>query len=120
MLRKFRVNINGKEYMVEMEELTDKPSNSQPETIQKSAPLPPPSKPIAKANEEAITAPMPGNILAIKVSVGETVVENQVVAILEAMKMENEIVAPRGGTITAIPTSKGNAIDVGEAIVYLT
>lgn len=123
MLRKFRVNINGKEYMVEMEELTELPSNSQPEENQKVAPLsnpqPPPSKPTFKANEEAITAPMPGNILAIRVSVGETVVENQVVAVLEAMKMENEIVAPRGGTITAIATSKGNAIDVGEAIVYL-
>ena len=67
-----------------------------------------------------MTAPLPGNILAIRVSVGEIVVENQVVAVLEAMKMENEIVAPRGGTITAIATSKGNTIDVGEAIVYLT
>lgn len=128
MLRKFRVNINGKEYMVEMEELTETSSHHQTESITNAAPLPkmnptppspPPSKPVAISNEEVITAPMPGNILDIRVSVGETVVENQVVAVLEAMKMENEIVAPRGGTITAISATKGGAIDVGEAIVHL-
>lgn len=128
MLRKFRVNINDKEYMVEMEELTETPSTTQHEPIAKVAPLPkadpkpltPPVEPVAQGNGEAITAPMPGNILDIRVSVGESVVENQVVAVLEAMKMENEIVAPRSGTITAISTTKGSTINVGEAIVYLT
>ena len=128
MLRKFRVNINDKEYMVEMEELTETPSTPQHESTAKVAPLPkadptppaPPIKPMTQGNGEAITAPMPGNILDIRVSVGDPVVENQVVAVLEAMKMENEIVAPRSGTITAISTTKGSTINVGEAIVYLT
>ena len=61
-------------------------------------------------------SPMPGNILDIRVKVGEQVKENQVIVILEAMKMENEIVAPKDGVITALYVTKGSPIDVGAPI----
>lgn len=133
MLRKFRVNINGKEYMVEMEELTPAASQTQ-QVVQATQPVaapepqaapvaePTPQAPAAPVTGEGeeIVSPMPGNILDIKVKVGDVVEENQVVAILEAMKMENEIVAPRAGTITAISATKGSPIDVGQPIVFIS
>lgn len=131
MLRKFRIKINEKEYMVEMEELGvgTGTSASAPAAapIQAAAPVqaPAPAKaptsaPVPVRGEgDPVTAPMPGTILDIKVSVGDVVKENQVLAVLEAMKMENEIVAPRAGTITAIPAMKGAPIDVGKTIVVI-
>lgn len=132
MLRKFRINVNGKEYMVEMEELTPGASQLQNQVVEaptaapapQAAPTPAPAAPAPQAapttgEGEAITSPMPGNILDIKVKVGDVVEENQVVAILEAMKMENEIVAPKAGTITAVSATKGSPIDVGQPIVYI-
>lgn len=131
MLRKFRIKINEKEYMVEMEELGIETgtSASAPAAapIQAAAPVQAPapataptSAPVPVRGEgDPVTAPMPGTILDIKVSVGDVVKENQVLAVLEAMKMENEIVAPRAGTITAIPAMKGAPIDVGKTIVVI-
>lgn len=135
MLRKFRVKINEKEYMVEMEELggtgqvhaqpvestfpvqtpAPAPAAAPAPAPQAAAPAPAP----ATGEGEPVIAPMPGNILDIRVKVGDTVAENQVVAVLEAMKMENEIVAPKAGTITAINATKGSAIDVGQPIVFI-
>lgn len=132
MLRKFRIKINEKEYMVEMEELgveTGTPASAPaaaPVQVAASvqappAPAPAPtSAPVPVHGEgDPVTAPMPGTILDIKVSVGDVVKENQVLAVLEAMKMENEIVAPRAGTITAIPAMKGAPIDVGKTILVI-
>jgi biotin carboxyl carrier protein len=133
MLRKFRIKINEKEYMVEMEELGTAPGAgpiSAPAVHQQvSAPAAPvaPVAPIAKApvdvpvSGEGLTleAPMPGNILDVKVKVGDKVVENQALVVLEAMKMENEIVAPKSGTITAVYVTKGSPIDVGAPIVTI-
>ncbi len=84
-----------------------------PATAPTSAPV------LVRGEGDPVTAPMPGTILDIKVSVGDVVKENQVLAVLEAMKMENEIVAPRAGTITAIPAMKGAPIDVGKTIVVI-
>ena len=136
MLRKFRIKINEKEYMVEMEELTPGASQMQSQPVESMVPnpTPPPAAaqptpaptpeptPVAQpatGEGEPIESPMPGNILDIRVSVGDTVSENQVVAVLEAMKMENEIVAPRAGTITAVTATKGSPIDVGQPIVFI-
>ncbi|CZQ82491.1 biotin/lipoyl attachment [Trichococcus palustris] len=127
MLRKFRIKINEKEYMVEMEELgveRGTPASAPlagPVQAAASVQAPvPTSAPVPVRGEgDPVTAPMPGTILDIKVSVGDVVKENQVLAVLEAMKMENEIVAPRAGTITAIPAMKGAPIDVGKTIVVI-
>jgi biotin carboxyl carrier protein len=129
MLRKFRIKINEKEYIVEMEELGVQPG---PGPIKAPAPvtaptpvaaptLTPAPAPSVPENAEGITmeAPMPGTILDLKVKVGDVVDENQVLLILEAMKMENEIVAPKSGTITGIYVTKGAAIDVSTPMITI-
>jgi biotin carboxyl carrier protein len=134
MLRKFRIKINEKEYVVEMEELGTvagpgpiaAPSApvAAPVAAPAAAPVAP-AAPVAAApvlpTGEGLTmdAPMPGNILDVQVKVGDVVSENQVLVILEAMKMENEIVAPKSGTVTAVYVTKGSAIDVGAPIVTI-
>lgn len=132
MLRKFRIKINEKEYMVEMEEfgapaVAAAPAQAVPVQAA-AAPVAAPAAaaaPVAPApvvgsgEGDPITAPMPGKILDINVNVGDVVTENQVLAVLEAMKLENEIVAPRAGTITAVIATKGAQIDVGQTIVVI-
>jgi biotin carboxyl carrier protein len=125
MLRKFRIKINEKEYMVEMEEfgapaVAAVPVQAAPVAAPIAAPTAPAPAPVVGSGEgDPITAPMPGKILDIKVNVGDVVTENQVLAVLEAMKLENEIVAPRAGTITAVIATKGAPIDVGQTIVII-
>ncbi|MDB6353418.1 acetyl-CoA carboxylase biotin carboxyl carrier protein subunit [Trichococcus sp. K1Tr] len=130
MLRKFRIKINEKEYMVEMEEFgapavaaaaaQAAPVQAAPVAAPVAAAAPVAPAPVVGSGEgEPITAPMPGKILDIKVNVGDVVTENQVLAVLEAMKLENEIVAPRAGTITAVVATKGAPIDVGQTIVII-
>ena len=130
MLRKFRIKINEKEYMVEMEEfgapaVAAAPTQAAPVQAAPApvaAPVAAPAAPapvVGSGEGDPITAPMPGKILDIKVNVGDVVAENQVLAVLEAMKLENEIVAPRAGTITAVIATKGAPIDVGQTIVII-
>lgn len=131
MLRKFRIKINEKEYMVEMEELGVAPG-AGPISAPAAAPVAPVSAaapaqaapvaaPAVVPTGEGLTmdSPMPGNILDVRVKVGDQVKENQVIVILEAMKMENEIVAPQDGVITALYVTKGSPIDVGAPIVTI-
>ncbi|MBQ9857981.1 MAG: biotin/lipoyl-binding protein, partial [Oscillospiraceae bacterium] len=68
---------------------------------------------------EEIQAPMPGNILDVKVSNGQSVTKGQVLVILEAMKMENEIMAPHDGTITSVCVNKGDVVNPGQVLVTL-
>lgn len=130
MLRKFRIKINEKEYLVEMEEFGAPavaaapaqavPVQAAPVAAPVAAAAPVAPAPIVGSGEgDPITAPMPGKILDIKVNIGDVVTENQVLAVLEAMKLENEIVAPRAGTITAVIATKGAPIDVGQTIVII-
>ena len=71
------------------------------------------------AGQTAVTAPMPGNILDIKVNVGDTVNADDVVIILEAMKMENEIFAPASGKVIAINTTKGASVNSGDCLLVI-
>lgn len=125
MLRKFRIKINEKEYMVEMEEFGAPAVAAAPAQVAApvaapvAAAAPAPTPVVGSGEGDPITAPMPGKILDIKVNVGDVVTENQVLAVLEAMKLENEIVAPRAGTITAVVATKGAPIDVGQTIVII-
>lgn len=125
MLRKFRIKINEKEYMVEMEEFGAPAVAAAPAQVAApvaapvAAAAPAPTPVVGSGEGDPITAPMPGKILDIKVNVGDVVTENQVLAVLEAMKLENEIVAPRAGTITAVIATKGAPIDVGQTIVIV-
>ena len=132
MLRKFKISIDCKEYLVEMEEIGGKSvaTNSVvsiiPETIQSTETIPQQQPTVSQQqatpvvdDNEAMTAPMPGTILRILVGPGETVAENQPLMILEAMKMENEVVANRSGVIGAIHVTQGQMVNPGDALVTI-
>ncbi|WP_307738769.1 biotin/lipoyl-containing protein [uncultured Parolsenella sp.] len=125
MLRKFKIKIDGTEYLVEMEELTEPgaaPVASAPAPAPAPAPVPaapapaPAAAPAAPAGADAQCAPMPGKILEIKHGVGESVAANDTVLVLEAMKMENAIVAERGGTVTAVHVTVGQMVNPGDPL----
>ena len=104
-MKKYKVNVNGTAYEVEIEEMTGAPA---------AAPVAAPAAaPVASGAGESITSPMPGNILAVNVAAGDRVKKGQVLMILEAMKMENEIMAPRDGKVTAVAVTKGAAVESG-------
>ena len=129
MLRKFNISIDGKEYYVEMDEIgavapvapvAVAAPVAAPVAAAPAAPAPAPAAPSAPAGDDAQLAPMPGKILDIKVNVGDAVAENQVVIILEAMKLENEIVAVKAGTVAAIHVQAGNMVNAGDALITIS
>lgn len=129
MLRKFKIKLDGTEYLVEMEEIG---GVAQPTVVSqptKEVPQPTEDPKLEAAIEarpaevtaegEVLTAPMPGTILRILVEVGETVQENQPLLILEAMKMENEIVAKSAGVIAGINVNQGAVVNPGDPLVVI-
>ena len=127
MLRKFKIKVDGQEYQVEMEEIG---------AVAPAAPVAPVAAPAAPAVEaapaapaapvaatpagaDAMPSPMPGNILRVLVNVGDTVTENQPLMILEAMKMENEIVAAKAGVVAGIHVKEGQVVNPGDALITI-
>ena len=104
-MKKYKVNVNGTVYEVEIEEISGAAAAAP------AAPAAP-----AAAGGEVVAAPMPGNILAVNVKAGDTVKKGQVLVVLEAMKMENEIVCPRDGTVVSVSVTKGASVVTGEAL----
>ena len=115
-MKKYRVNVNGTVYEVELEEITGAAA-AAPVAAAPAAPAAPVAA--APAGGEKVSAPMPGNILAVNVATGDTVKRGQVLMILEAMKMENEIMAPCDGTIASVHTSKGSAVESGALLCVI-
>ena len=109
-MKKYRVNVNGTVYEVELEEITGSAPAAAP-TVP-AAPAAAAAR-TAAAGGERICAPMPGNILSVNVAAGDAVKKGQVLMILEAMKMENEIMAPCDGTVTSVSVTKGAAVESG-------
>ena len=107
-MKKYRVNVNGTVFEVEIEEMTGAPAAPAV-----AAAAPAPAAPAAPAGGEKITAPMPGTILAVNVKSGSAVKKGDVLMILEAMKMENEIMAPCDGAVTSVSVTKGAAVESG-------
>ena len=117
---KYKVTLNGKTYEVEVEAgkamLVDEYEAYAPAPAAPVAAAPVAAAPVAG---EAVTAPMPGNILKVAVSAGQSVKEGDLLVVLEAMKMENEIFAPKAGTVAQVLVSKGSTVDTGATMVVL-
>jgi biotin carboxyl carrier protein len=115
------VNVNGADYQVELE---NAPAAAPAAPVQAAAPAaaapaaPAPAAPAAGAGEK-VNSPLPGVIVEVSVKEGQAVKAGQKVAVLEAMKMENEIPAPKDGTITAIHVNKGDSILEGAPVVTI-
>ena len=121
-MRKFIVNVNGNSYEVEVEEVggaVSAPAAAPKATPQAAPKAAAPKAAAAPAGGTAVKAPMPGNVLDIKVSNGQAVKEGDVVVILEAMKMENEIYAPCDGTVTVV-AAKGSTVNTGDVLVSIS
>ena len=116
-MKKYMIKLNGKVYEVEMEEVTGEVSATISENVK---PVQTNNAPAAQVSGgEIVKAPMPGNILGISVNAGDQVKKGQVLVILEAMKMENEIVSPIDGKILSVGVSKGQTVEAGEVLVQI-
>ena len=120
-MRKFLVNVNGTSYEVEVEEIAAgaAPVAAPAPVAAAPAPAPAAAPAAAPAGAASVSAPMPGNILDVKVKVGDVVSENTVVVLLEAMKMENEIFAGVNGKVTAVNVAKGATVNSGDVLVVI-
>lgn len=116
-----KVTVNGTEYCVEWEKpVEEKPVVKVQPVAAKPAPAAAPAaKPTAPVNGNAIKTPLPGVIIDVKVSVGDTVKKGDTVVVLEAMKMENNINTDRDGKVVAIQVAKGDTVADGAALVVL-
>ena len=116
------VTVNGVAYNVTVEEGTGTAAASAPVAAAPvAAPAPAaapaaPAAPAGAAGSVTVTAPMPGNILDVKVKAGDSVKAGDTLLILEAMKMENEISAPQDGTIASIDVRKGDTVNSGDVL----
>ena len=124
-MRMFKVRVNGNEYEVEIEEFSDAVGSTRPSPPPSPARSPrqeapaPQSQPKVSASSSTVTAAIPGTILDVRIKQGDLVKRGDTLLILEAMKMENEIMAPRDGKIDGIHVEKGAAVNVGTVLVTL-
>ncbi len=126
-MKNYTITVNGNVYNVTVEEGTTAGVVQAPVAAPKAAPAAPKAAPAApKAAAPAgaqgsvvVTAPMPGKILAVKANAGQAVKKGDVIMVLEAMKMENDIVAPQDGTVASINAAAGDAVEAGATLATL-
>ncbi len=130
-MRKFVISVNGNSYEVEVDEITEGGTNisrpvpivntpiSQPITKAAPAKAVASPEPTISVGQEVVESPMPGNIWKVLVAEGDMVKSGQTLVILEAMKMENELVAPRDGKVSKIMTSEGTSVNTGDKLVII-
>ena len=129
---KYKVTLNGRTYEVEVEagkamllaeyEAVAPAAPAAAAAPVAAAPAAAPAAaaaPVVTGAGEAVNAPMPGNILKVNVANGQAVKEGDVLVVLEAMKMENEIMAPKNGTVTQVLVQKGSTVDTGAPLVVI-
>lgn len=119
-MRKFIVNVNGSSYEVEVEEIAAGSVPAAKPAAPAPAPAPAPAAAAApQGAQEAVTCPMPGNIWEVRCKVGDVVKSGDVLLVLEAMKMENEIMAPRDCKVVAVNVQKGAAVNSGDVLCII-
>ena len=117
-MKAYKVNVNGNVYEITLE-VIDKADIKAP-AAPAAAPAPVASAPVAApAGAQTISAPMPGNILKVNVTNGQAVKKGDVLMILEAMKMENEILAPSDGTVSSVNVAQGASVEAGTVLCSL-
>ena len=124
-MKNYRITVNGTSYDVSVEELAGgvapvaAPVAAAPVAAPAAAPAPAPAAKSAGAGSINVASPMPGKILDVKANVGDAVKKGQVILILEAMKMENEVVAPEDGTVASIDVASGATVEAGDTLATL-
>ena len=131
-MRKYKVPLNGKTYEIEVEKGEAIVKAEYDAAAPAAAPVAAPAAPAASAAPaapaaapavtgagEVVTSPLPGTVLDIKVQAGAAVQKGQLVAVIEAMKMENEILAPKAGTVSQIVASKGATVESGAPLLVI-
>ena len=123
-MKRFNVTVNGVTYDVTVEEINESApvaaAPAAPVAAPKAAPAPAAKKaPAGNAGSVAVKAPMPGTIMKVNVSVGATVKKGDVLCVLEAMKMENDICAPADGKVASVNVQKGASVQTEEVLVTL-
>ena len=124
-MKNYRITVNGTSYDVSVEELSGGAVSAAPVAAAPVAAPAPAAAPAAPApaaggaGSVKVSSPMPGKILAVKANVGDSVKKGQVILILEAMKMENEVVAPEDGTIASIDVTVGASVESGDTLATL-
>jgi glutaconyl-CoA decarboxylase len=128
---KYKVTLNGRTYEVEVEAgkamllaeyeavAPAAPAAAAPVAAAPAAAPAAAAAPVVTGAGDAVNAPMPGNILKVNVKAGDAVKAGTVLVVLEAMKMENEIMAPKDGTVTQVLVSKGSTVDTGAPLVVI-
>ena len=121
-MKTYTITVNGTVYDVTVEEGSTSGAAPVAASAPKAAPKAAPAAPKAAAGAQGsvkINAPMPGKILAIKADAGKAVKKGEVVVVLEAMKMENEIVAPQDGVVASVNVAVGASVEAGEVLATL-
>ena len=109
-MKLYRVKVNGKVFEVELEAVSEVQGNVTPSPVQTPAPL---------TNGATIVAPIAGKVLEVKVKVGDRVSKNQTVAVIEAMKLENEVPSPVEGVVKEIKVNAGASVNNGDVLIVL-
>ena len=121
-MKKYKVNVNGTVYEITLEVMDGAPAAAPAApAAAPAAPAAAPAAPVAAApaGGEKVSAPMPGTILSVNVQNGSAVKKGDVLFILEAMKMENEIMAPCDGTVASVSVTKGAAVESGSLLCVI-
>ena len=120
-MKKYNVTVNGTSYEITLEvaDAAEVKATAPAKKAEAPAPAPATTPVAAPAGGETVTSPMPGNILAVNVQNGASVKKGDVLMVLEAMKMENEIMAPCDGTVSGLNVQKGSTVETGAVLCVI-
>ena len=119
-MKNLKIPVNGTAYNVQVEEIDASATPAAPAAPTPAPPAAPPAPAAASAlGGEPVKCPMPGTIVSVAVSVGQKVSKGDILVVLEAMKMENEIMAPRDAVVEAVSVNKGDSVESGTVLVVL-